>query len=270
MEHKAEHDDVRRGVCGKTTPPLDADGEEHESHNQEYSSHKPKKDGSEPKEDSSKDREDENREGTAQSRPMTTQRSDDTEGIGERANQLRISGLMNAYIGQPTFSGSWEEDLDSSITVFNTMSNMCRVSERDKLQALPVMLLGDALKYFASDASRCGTFEEACDLLRAWYVNSEKRTQILTRWQKSSLFEKMKRNTEESEVSAFHKFVSKLMELQQQLESRYKDDAFLRDKLSSAVEISEIQAALCHWLSRTSHNLVHHVANLLSYKPQTS
>lgn len=53
---------------------------------------------------------------------------------------------MNAYIGLPTLYGSSEEDLDSIITVFNTMGRKCRVKGQEMFPDMPVMMKGDALK----------------------------------------------------------------------------------------------------------------------------
>lgn len=98
-----------------------------------------------------------------------------------------LTGLMKAYNWQPTFFGSSKEDLYSSITVLNTMGRMCRVTDDEKLQFMPFMLKGDAFKYYATREKECKTIYQACDLSIQWYVNADKRTRILTKWQTASL-----------------------------------------------------------------------------------
>ena len=45
-------------------------------------------------------------------------------------NRLGMNGLMRAFIGKPTFGGSWDEDLDNCIGIFDTLSLMCENSRR--------------------------------------------------------------------------------------------------------------------------------------------
>lgn len=68
---------------------------------------------------------------------------------------------MKAYHGKPVFSGHWEEDLDGYVNIVNTMATIFEVSAQDKLRAVPFMLKGDALNYFANSSSPCTTSTEA-------------------------------------------------------------------------------------------------------------
>lgn len=40
---------------------------------------------------------------------------------------LGISGPMNSFIGKKTFGANWNEDLDSMVSIFDTMVDMCQV-----------------------------------------------------------------------------------------------------------------------------------------------
>lgn len=97
-----------------------------------------------------------------------------TEGRG----RLGISGLMKAYNGEMTFSRSWDEDFDSCISIYETFSKMCEVSMEDKLQALPVMLSGDALSYFSTKSVQSSSCDEAIKTLGRWYNSSDKMSRI--------------------------------------------------------------------------------------------
>lgn len=41
---------------------------------------------------------------------------------------------MKSFAGKITFPISWEEDLDSTITVFATIASMCQVSSEEHLE----------------------------------------------------------------------------------------------------------------------------------------
>lgn len=73
---------------------------------------------------------------------------------------------MKGYHGKPVLSGNWEEDLDECINIFNNLELMYEVTPQDTTRAVPVMLTGDALNFFANHASSCKTFTEDMDLLR--------------------------------------------------------------------------------------------------------
>lgn len=60
-----------------------------------------------------------------------------------------MQGLMRSFSDKETFSGFWEEDLDSMITVYETMARMLEVVELEKLKGFPVMLSRDELIYFS-------------------------------------------------------------------------------------------------------------------------
>lgn len=67
-------------------------------------------------------------------------------------HDMRIQELMNSFAGKKTFSGGWEHNLDSKITVYEAMASMCRVSSEEKTTAIPVMKSGDAAIYYSSNA----------------------------------------------------------------------------------------------------------------------
>lgn len=188
----------------------------------------------------------------------------------EDKKRLGINGLMRALIGKPSFSGSWEEDLDNCICVFDTLSTMCEMTETEKLKSVPIMLSGDALNYYASNSKNCKTYEEATQTLRSWYNSDDRKARILTKWQSMLLTEAMAEEPDESEVTIFRKFVAKLTSLQNQLDPTYQTDQFLRDRLLTAVDIPSIQSTLRDRLPRTSQQTINRVANQLSDKKKTA
>ena len=64
-----------------------------------------------------------------------------------------------------------------------------------------------------------------------WANSDDRRARILSKWQSMTLLEAMADEPKESEVTVFRKFVAKLMSLQNQLDTTYHTDQFLRDRL---------------------------------------
>lgn len=144
---------------------------------------------------------------------------------------------MKSFIGKLTISGSWEEDLDNVLSIFNTLATMCKVAPDEKLKAIQIMQKGDALSYFSSKINLCATFDDAIELLRNWYNGDDKKTRILSKWQDMRLSRAISQNPDASEVTIFRKFVADLMSLQKQLDKTYHADKFPRDRLLTAVYI---------------------------------
>ena len=115
--------------------------------------------------------------------------SDTTEELKKKG--LGINGLMRAFGTKKRFSGSWDEDLDDTISIFETLSNICELSDEEKLKAIPIMLMGDAMSYFSNKAKTYDTYEDAMITLRKWYNSDDKKARILTKWQTMSLSKEM-------------------------------------------------------------------------------
>lgn len=79
---------------------------------------------------------------------------------------LVINDLIRAFNGKPTFSGSWEEDLDCCLNFYDTLSAMCEMIAEEKLKWIPVMLAGDAHNYYADKISTCHEFDETITMLQ--------------------------------------------------------------------------------------------------------
>lgn len=73
----------------------------------------------------------------------------------------------------------------------------------------------------------------------------------------------MDKKPNESKISAFRAFVSRLMSLHYQLHSEYHIDWQLRDKLLNAVTLLLICDAIRDRNSRTVHQLINRIGNRL-------
>lgn len=45
---------------------------------------------------------------------------------------LGINGLMRTFFGKENFSEKWDEDLDETISVFDTITAMCEMDGEEK------------------------------------------------------------------------------------------------------------------------------------------
>lgn len=58
---------------------------------------------------------------------------------------LGVNGLIKAFVGKKTFSGAYDEDLDDTLIIYDTLSDMCGVYIKQKRRAMPIMLSGDVI-----------------------------------------------------------------------------------------------------------------------------
>lgn len=64
------------------------------------------------------------------------------EGTREDTNdrkRLGMNGMVEAFINKPNISGSYEEELDSVMSVFDNLSKMFQVTLQEKRQVMPIM-----------------------------------------------------------------------------------------------------------------------------------
>lgn len=181
-----------------------------------------------------------------------------------------MGGLMNSFIGEPTFSGSWEEDLDNCINIINTLAAMCEISEHEKLKSVPVIPTGDALNFYANNVAGCRNFDGAMIKMCEWYNSDDRKLRILTTWQSMNFSEAMADELTETDVTVFRRFVAKLMTVQNQLDSTYQSNQFLIDRLMTAIDIPHIKSTFRDRMPRTSQQAFNWISNQLSDKPRTA
>lgn len=107
-------------------------------------------------------------------------------------------------------------------------------------------------------------------MLRQWYQMTEQSARILTERQQLRISEEMKKRPDESEVSVFWWFVPRLITLQEQLDSKYQGDRYLVDRITTTVDIPDIQASLKYRIPRKAQTAIHLISNRLSDKPRTA
>lgn len=68
---------------------------------------------------------------------------------------------MKAFHSKMKFSGRWDEDLDNTTSVFETMAKMCDVNPEQINTEIPIMLTGDVLSYYSTTLGQCETSDQA-------------------------------------------------------------------------------------------------------------
>lgn len=197
---------------------------------------------------------------------------DHEEGYEDSQRGLGSNGrdLVKAFIGQSAYSGSYQENLEEVLDIYDELAEMCEVNPRQKRRAMAVILKGPARAYFARHGRTLETYEDAIDLLRRRYNNKEKQSRLLNEWQQMKLTKAMRDKPEQSEIDVFQSFATRAMEIQRQLGEEYQGDRYLRDRLQEAVDIPSIRDFLKDRPARTSQNLINRVANRLSDRPKTA
>lgn len=85
---------------------------------------------------------------------------------GYRKKVLGITGLIRAFVGKRAFTGSWVEDLNNIISIFEAVSKLSELDEVEQLKVAPFMLKGDSLNYLAKRSEGCRKYADAKKILR--------------------------------------------------------------------------------------------------------
>lgn len=179
-------------------------------------------------------------------------------------DSLGLHGLFRSYQGRKKFSGNFNDDIQSAFQLYETLSTMCHLSEEEKAQGLPVMLCDDALTYFSALPNQGNSYSMMKDNLMSYYTSEEQKGRVLSNYQSMRLSEAMRNDPEKSELQVFRQFTNKLSRLQQQLDTIYHNDTFLRDQLIISTDIPHVQKLLRERLPRTSQQAINRIATHLS------
>lgn len=71
-----------------------------------------------------------------------------------------IGGLSNAYNGRDKFIGKWEENLEESLVLYETLSKLCHLNTNEMSEALLIMLTGDAISYYTMNIYSESTYQQ--------------------------------------------------------------------------------------------------------------
>lgn len=147
---------------------------------------------------------------------------------------------------------------------------MCRLSEEERVECIPIMLCDEALSYYSTISNKNGTYNEVKDEILAYYTSEEQKGRILTTWQSMRLSDAMRENQYKSEIRVFRQFSYKMSQLQQQLDKIFQEDTFLREQLIISTDIPNIQKLLRERIPRSSQQAINRIATHLSSAPSSA
>lgn len=103
--------------------------------------------------------------------------------------------MKKKLYGLITCSARFEEDLDGVIETFDTLRELCDLSEEEKGKEIAFILKGNAFRMYAKK-SRIITYSEGISLLRGWYKSEEKQPRLINQWSKTRLSETLEKKPE--------------------------------------------------------------------------
>lgn len=180
---------------------------------------------------------------------------------------MGINGLLKDLLEKEKFSGSWDDDIDNCINIFNTLSTMCKLTPEEKLISIPIILWGESINYYSTHLEYFEDFEAAMRIFRKSYRSEDLNARIPSKWKPMTLSEAMVYDPNNSEISIVRKFSSKFMSLRNKLDTSYHTNQILRYSLLTVVDIPAIKSTLRDRLPRTSQKAINRIVNKFSDKP---
>jgi len=202
--------------------------------------------------------------------PLNTNEEDnmeDTNIVVTTKRSSGVGGLMKAYQGRKKFSGSFDEDLNSTFEIFHAMANMCHLTDEEKVEGFPVILTEDALDFYVRSECSSKKFIDVEETFRDNYITEEQRNRVLITWQGTRLSVEMRENTTLSALNVFRKMVTNLAKLQRQLSAIYRKDQFLRDQIVMSSDSPSIQQSMRERVPTSSADAINRIATFLSSEP---
>ena len=181
-----------------------------------------------------------------------------------------IHGLMRAYGNRDKFSGAFDEDLNSALELYETMSRMCRLSEKQKAEGFPIMLRADALNFYLTSTLPNDTFGVIVERFRQNYMTPEQKNRVLISWQSTRLSIEMRENPDKSELQVFRGMITKLSKLQRQLSKEYRNDLFLRDQIVISTDVPAAQQSMRERVPKSSADATNRISTFLSSEPRSA
>lgn len=82
---------------------------------------------------------------------------------------------MGAYQGRQKFYGAFDEDLNSTLGLYDTLCRICRMFDTEKAEGVLVMLRDDALNFYLKSTLEGDTFETIVKRFRDHNMTPEER-----------------------------------------------------------------------------------------------
>lgn len=108
--------------------------------------------------------------------------------------------MMKVFIGNFSFSSTYEEYIDDILEILETMVLIWNITDDKKLQAIPIILKVDSLSLFSRKSQEIHSYYERFEMLLSWYNSKEKQSRLLSKFQTTLLSKFMMQDHNSSEV----------------------------------------------------------------------
>jgi hypothetical protein len=152
-----------------------------------------------------------------------------TSGFGKE-----LANLAKLYTDESKYSGE-DDNFDYKLTIFHDLCDRADVPSRAKTKAFPSMFRGLALGHYYLNINIRSTsppsFDDLCNLTRQYFKGAEYRRGVLARWNSITLRQVMDKNPDKSVGESLQILIKDLRHLQHGLDSEFRTDKFLHNKL---------------------------------------
>lgn len=103
--------------------------------------------------------------------------------------------------------------------------------------------------------------------MRKWYLIHEQHALVLDEWQNKRFSEVLVRKSDNSAQESFRYFVTRLSTLQIQLDEGYQWEKYMVNRLLTAIDFPDIQAAIKEIIARKGQHAKPRIVNRLDNAP---
>jgi hypothetical protein len=155
-----------------------------------------------------------------------------------------LANLLKIYSDDMKYGGG-EDSLDMKLQIFYDMCPKAGVPPGSYSSAFSIMLKGDARDYYYDKISGRGlTFSAMTKTIREHFETEERRQQMLSKWNTTTLRGIIRDNDSKDMVECFELLLKELQKAQKGLAEGYQTEDNLRDRLINACrEVQECSFA---------------------------
>lgn len=141
------------------------------------------------------------------------------------------------YHASDKYSGSFDDNLERKLSIFDERCEQSGVAREDKRRAFSYMLSDVALQYYL-DVIKPSTrsYPEIIVSLRKRFLTKERTLSLTREWEKINLKDFMSKNSDKTPKESLSLMISRIQELQGCLPHGFRKDDILMNKLLNACE----------------------------------
>lgn len=172
-------------------------------------------------------------------------------------------GFRPSFVKRKLFSGSWEDSLHGTTSIYEAMAFLCNFMKQEDLRTLPVMLTDDALLHYSLHMKTLCGLQGCHNKLHMCHRNPDDPSITLTKLHTMRIAEGLQNRLHHSKLSMAWTFVAKLISFKNQLDHNYHNDKFSTGRRMTIIDRPSIQVTLRDLIPRTAQQLTNRIANRL-------